>query len=129
MDGLSSHASECECNPAKLPEWMVSSNKEDQNSKTIPDDNEPCEGTTSLRMRLFKSGKADLMGSAATGGVNIFSMSSSAAAVTAVTGHGSRESKNLETMSDLTQDLVKSSDVISRNTQQTTHFIDISDDD
>ena len=112
MDALAGHAAECECNPSKLPEWMVSSNP-------IPDpvQDEPSEGTTSLRMRLFKSGKADLMGSAATGGMNIFSMSSS-----------DPTGPSIQAISELTHDLVKSSDVINRNSQQIA-FIDLSDDD
>lgn len=117
MDALQSHAGECECNPAKLPDWMVS--KAPRKSSDDLDQ----EGTTSLRMRLFKSGKADLLGTAATGEFSIFSNT-----------EPSHSSPGIQPMSELVKDFVTSSDVRLRNmyplpdrpAEQS--FIDLSDD-
>lgn len=83
--------------------------------KNSSGETEKDKGTTSLRMRLFTSGKADLMGAAASGDYNIFSMPSS-----------SSGEPTIQSMADLTKDLVSSSDVIARNMQA--ELIDLSDD-
>ena len=119
MDSLQSHVSECECNPSKLPEYMVS-------KETVPDatslrDTEEEEGTTSLRMKLFKGDKRDLLTSVASGSSSIF-------AVPAIDG---RKEEKIPRLSDLTNDLITSSDVISRNrpkAMSSSDFIDLDDD-
>lgn len=108
MDALQSHTGDCECNPAKLPDWMVSTRKNSEAS-------DEGAGTTSLRMRLFKSGRGDLLGTAATGDCSIFSLAESSPI------------QGFQSMSDLAKEFVTSSDIISRNTQR--DFIDLSDDD
>jgi hypothetical protein len=100
MDSLYAHAAECECNPEKLPRWMISSGE----TSTIPD--EPQEGTTSLRMRLYRSGRSDLMNSATTGSLNIFSMDHSEGT----------NNPQIQPASELTRDIVTSTDIIDRNT-------------
>lgn len=117
MDSLQSHVSECECNPSKLPEYMVS-------KETVPAarETEEEEGTTSLRMKLFKGDKRDLLTSVASGSSNIF-------AVPAIEG---RREEKIPRLSDLTNDLITSSDVISRNLPKamssSSDFIDLDDD-
>ena len=95
------------------------------------DEGGPSEGTTSLRMRLLKNGRSDLLNSATTGGLNIFSMDKST-------------TPPIQLMSDITKDIVKSADVIQRNNASSSSsgkaplnqymdslidFIDISDED
>jgi hypothetical protein len=122
MDALKAHSSDCECNPRSLPRWMVTKS---QTSAPL-EDPLPSEGTTSLRMRLFKHGKADLLNSAASGsGPNIFTMSAAASA--------SSTPPIEESLGDLTRGIVTSHDVITRNrVEQNSNnisIIDITDDD
>lgn len=111
MDSLQGHVSECECNPAKLPEFMLS-------KESAPVQDDPTEGTTSLRMKLFKGAKRELLNSVASGSTNIFSAPS-------------RQVSETFRLSDLTSDLVSSSDVIRRNRPraESVDFIDLSDED
>ena len=115
MDALQGHVSECDCNPAILPDYMVSKEAE---PASVSEDG-PSEGTTSLRMKLFKGGKRDLLDTVGSGSSSIFRPSAT-----------SSDEPHIR-LSDLTSDLVRSSDVISRNQPQTDHgdFIDLSDSD
>jgi hypothetical protein len=119
MDCLQSHLSDCECNPAKLPEYMLS--REDQELSASCENATSVEGTTSLRMKLFKGQKRDLLSKAASGNMSIL---------------GSRDQSigdvSLPKLSDLTSDLISSSDVIARNRPQVTptdDFIELSDEE
>jgi len=119
MDALKSHADDCEYNPSKLPTWMVTSDNNPSQQE------EPTEGTTSLRMRLFKNGRSKLLNSATTGGLNIFSMDAPRNAT-----------QTIQSMEEITRGIVKSSDVIERNsipadlsTSSVIEFIDSSDDE
>lgn len=112
MDELESHAKHCEFNPTKLPTWMVS--KSSDTAATQED--RPAEGTTSLRMRLFKNHQNEI-GSAASGKLNIFSLSNV----------GVPSGPKMESLESLTSDLVRSQDIINRNREE--DFISISDSD
>jgi hypothetical protein len=115
MDALKAHASDCECNPRNLPQWMVTKSQ----GSSLTEDPLPSEGTTSLRMRLFKHGKGDLLNTAASGsGPNIFTMTSDL-------GTPPIE----ESLGDLTRGIVTSSDVINRNAGRRISIIDISEDE
>jgi hypothetical protein len=115
MDSLQSHLTECECNPAKLPEYMRTSEQEEN---TVPgESSEPLRGTTALRMKLFKSEKKDLLNQAASGKVSILS------------GGSADLELRIPTLSDLTTDLVRSSDVIARNQAKDVHFVELSSDE
>ena len=116
MDALQSHSSECECNPAKLPEYMVSKDPAAPSSSLGVED-EPGEGTTSLRMKLFRGEKKDLLTSVASGSRNIFSASASEG-----------QEPRIARLSELSSGLLTSSDVISRN-KATADFIDLSSDE
>ena len=111
MDALQSHCSDCEYNPAKLPDYMVTKEVSEPGE-------EAAEGTTSLRMKLFKGEMRGLLDQAASGDMNIFSSSASRA----------QERRIPPNLSDLTSDLVSSADVINRNRREE-NFINISDDD
>ena len=117
MDALKAHASECECNPRSLPKWMVTKSE----TTSLTEDVMPSEGTTSLRMRLFKHGKGELLNAAASGsGPNIFTQLA-----------GSNTPPIEESLSDLTRGIVTSTDVINRNNTgpNDISIIDLSDDD
>ena len=113
MDSLQAHASDCECNPKSLPQWMVTKSSKPTGPIEEP---LPSEGTTSLRMRLFKHGKGDLLNSAASGsGPNIFTMASA-----------SNTPPIDESLGDLTRGIVTSRDVIDRNSAPPARSTDIS---
>ena len=113
MDALQGHMSDCECNPAKLPEFMVA--KEPVEVAAEGTDM----GTTSLRMKLFKGASRELLNNVASGDMNIFSTS-------AVSSNEPRVR-----VSDLTADLVRTSDIVNRNRApaDATGFIDLEDID
>jgi hypothetical protein len=120
MDALQSHVSECECNPAKLPDYMVA--REPSNSSAAVDDSDgPIEGTTSLRMKLFKGENRQLLDSAASGNLSILGNSIDP----------QTSSSSMPRLSDLAKDLVTSSDVIARNRARPRHedvdFVELSD--
>jgi hypothetical protein len=117
MDEHSGHAKSCEFDPARLPAWMVSKTASSSLSNVL-DDELPAEGTTSLRMRLFGKDK-ELMGSAAAGKINIFSINNSSPS------RGS-SAVPIQSVEELTSDLIRSEDIINRNADA---FIDISSDD
>ena len=120
MDGLQSHLSECECNPSKLPDYMFA--REVSEDHAVGDPDGTIEGTTSLRMKLFKGDKRRLLDQAASG--DMFQG-------TGLRGT-SRENIAIPSLSDLTSDLVTSSDIIARNRAQPredAEFVEISDDD
>lgn len=113
MDELDIHAKGCEFNPSKLPDWMVSKTSKESEEEL------PAEGTTSLRMRLLKSHPSEI-GSAASGSMNIFSLNEGS----------SLSGPRMESLEALTNDLVRSEDIISRNADNAAAaFISISDSD
>ena len=119
MDALQSHAGECECNPSKLPDYMVT--REAPSAASMIDPDGPLEGTTSLRMKLFKGDKRELLGEAASGHTSILGASGADA-----------RSSPIHRLSDLTSDLVTSSDVIARNRarpREDVDFVELSDDE
>jgi hypothetical protein len=88
-------------------------------TKEVPEPGEDAsEGTTSLRMKLFKGDMRNLLDEAASGAVSIFSSSASRA-----------EDRKMPSLSDLTSDLVSSADVINRNRKKSDDFINLSDSD
>lgn len=121
MDALQGHLSECDCNPTKLPDYMVTREKADDHAVGDPDGG-TIEGTTSLRMKLFKGEKRGLLDQAASGDMFIGSAS----------GGTSRDSFSIPRLSDLTSDLITSSDIIARNRappKEDAEFVEISDED
>jgi hypothetical protein len=68
-------------------------------------------------MKLFKSEKKDLLNQAASGKVSILS------------GGSADLELRIPTLSDLTTDLVRSSDVIARNQAKDVHFVELSSDE
>lgn len=107
MEELETHAKYCEFNPTKLPEWMVS-----KKSKDI-DNEDPSEGTSALRMRLFKSAQNQETTSSIK---NLFTSTTTSSG------------PSIGSLESLTSDLVRSEDIISRN-KPPDAFIDISDSD
>ncbi len=118
MDALQSHLEECECNPSKLPDYMMA--REESSSSFPGESEEAVQGTTSLRMKLFKGGKRELLDQVASGSLSMFNASAESVI-----------EPRIPKLSDLTDDLVTSSDVIARNRarSQDVDFVELSDDD